>query len=282
MRLVRFGDAGQEKPGLLDGKGRICDVSGEVPDYSGEAGLSPQAIEKLRGLDLSAMPFVSEGVRLGPPVANVRNFIGIGLNYADHAAEAGLRIPREPVIFNKTGNCIVGPNDDVMIPRGSLKLDWEVELAFVIGKRARYVEEADAMSYIAGFCICNDVSERHFQIERSGQWAKGKCCETFGPLGPWLVTPDELDIDNLGLWLDVNGVRRQTGSTSNMIFKIPYMLAYVSQFMILEPGDVITTGTPPGVALGMKEPEWLKAGDVMKLGIDGLGEQEQRVVPFEL
>ncbi len=282
MRLVRFGDAGREKPGLLDGKGRIRDVSGEVPDYSGEEGLSPRAMEKLRGLDLSAMPVVEEGVRLGPPVGYVRNFIGIGLNYADHAAEAGLRIPREPVIFNKIGNCIVGPNDDVMIPRGSLKLDWEVEIAFVIGKRSRYVEEADAMSHIAGFCVCNDISERHFQTERSGQWAKGKCCETFGPLGPWLVTPDELDIDNLGLWLDVNGVRRQTGSTSKMIFKIPYTLAYVSQFMTLEPGDVVTTGTPPGVALGMKEPEWLKAGDVMTLGIDGLGEQKQRVVPFEL
>lgn len=282
MKLVRFGEAGQEKPGVVDDAGAIRDVSGNVSDFAGEAGLSDDVFAKLRGLDLNSLPVVSADVRLGAPVADVRNFIGIGLNYADHAAEAGLRIPREPVIFNKTGNCIVGPNDDVMIPKGSLKLDWEVELAFVIGKRARYVEEADAMSHIAGFCICNDVSERHFQIERSGQWAKGKCCETFGPLGPWLVTADELDLDNLGLWLDVNGERRQTGSTSSMVFKIPYMLSYVSQFMILEPGDVITTGTPPGVALGMEEPAWLKAGDVMTLGIDGLGEQRQRVVPFEL
>ncbi len=280
MRLIRFGAAGSEKPGILDADGRVRDVSHLAADYAGE-GLSAEAVDKLRRLDLASLPVVEDGVRIGPPVGYVRNFIGIGLNYADHAAEAGLRIPREPVIFNKTGNCIVGPDDDVMMPRDCQKLDYEVELAFVIGKRARYVEESEALSYIAGFCICNDVSERHFQTERSGQWTKGKCCETFGPLGPWLVTADELDIDNLGLWLDVNGERRQTGSTANMIFKIPYKLAYLTQFMVLEPGDVVTTGTPPGVALGMKEPQWLQAGDVMRLGIDGLGEQQQKVVAFQ-
>lgn len=281
MRLVRFGAAGAERPGILDSQSQLRDASQHVSDYAGE-GLSPAAIEKLRRLDVEGLPLVPEGTRIGPPVANVRNFIAIGLNYADHAAEAGLRILREPVIFNKLGNCIVGPNDDVMMPRDCQKLDWEVELAFVIGTRSRYVKEDDALSHVAGFCICNDVSERHFQTERSGQWVKGKCCETFGPLGPWLVTPEEVDFDNLGIWLDVNGERRQTGSTSTMVFKIPYMLAYISQFMVLEPGDVVTTGTPPGVALGMKEPQWLKAGDVMRLGIDGLGEQQQTVVPFRM
>ena len=280
MRLIRFGAAGSEKPGIVDADDRVRDVSHVAADYCGD-GLSPEALDKLRQLDPASLPVVASGVRIGPPVGYVRNFIGIGLNYADHAAEAGLRIPREPVIFNKSGNCIVGPNDDVMMPRDCQKLDWEVELAFVIGKRARYVEEAEAVSYIAGYCICNDVSERHFQTERSGQWTKGKCCETFGPLGPWLVTPDALDIDNLSLWLEVNGERRQTGSTASMIFKIPYTLAYVSQFMVLEPGDVITTGTPPGVALGMEEPKWLQAGDMMRLGVDGLGEQQQTVVTFQ-
>ncbi len=281
MRLVRFGAAGAEKPGLLDGQGRVRDVSAHVTDFSGD-GLSPATLARLRALDPESLPLAPEGMRLGPPVANTRNFIGIGLNYADHAAEAGLRVPREPVIFNKIGNCIVGPNDDVMMPLDAEKLDYEVEIAFVIGTRARYVAEADAMAHIAGFTICNDISERHFQTERSGQWVKGKCCETFGPLGPWLVTPDEVDLDNLGLWLDVNGERRQTGSTASMIFKIPYTLAYLTRFMVLEPGDVVTTGTPPGVALGMAEPKWLKPGDEMRLGIDGLGEQRQRVVAFKL
>lgn len=280
MKHVRFGAPGAEKPGILDAQGKIRDASAHAQDYSG-AGVSPAALEKLRKLNVESLPLAPEGVRIGPPVGHVRNFIAIGLNYADHAAEAGLRIPREPVIFNKLGNCIVGPNDNVMTPRDSQKLDYEVELAFVIGKPTRYVSEEDALSHIAGFCICNDISERYFQIERSGQWVKGKCAETFGPLGPWLVTPDEVDFDALGLWLDVNGERRQTGSTATMIFKIPYMLSYVSQFMVLEPGDVVTTGTPPGVALGMKEPKWLQAGDVMHLGIDGLGEQRQTVVAFE-
>lgn len=282
MKLVRFGEAGAEKPGLVDADGVIRDLSAHVPDIGGAA-LHPDNIARLKELDPAGLPKAPDGVRLGAPVADVENFIGIGLNYADHAAEAGLRLPREPVIFNKTPNCICGPNDDTMIPRDSEKLDYEVELAFVVAKRARYVEEAEAADYIAGYLVCNDVSERHFQTERSGQWVKGKSAETFGPLGPWLVTPDEAgDIDNLAMFLDVNGERRQTGNTSNMVFKVPYMLSYVTRFMVLEAGDVITTGTPPGVALGMKEPKWLKAGDVVTLGIAGLGEQRQRIVPFKL
>lgn len=281
MKLVRFGNPGAEKPGLVDGDGVIRDLSAHIGDIDGRT-LGAETLARIAALDPASLPCAPAGVRLGAPVGNVRNFIGIGLNYADHAAEAGLRIPREPVIFNKIGNCIVGPNDDVMMPKGGERLDWEVEIAFVISQRARYVEEADAARYIAGYLVCNDVSERHFQTERSGQWVKGKCCETFGPLGPWLVTPDEVgDVDNLAMWLDVNGVRRQTGNTSTMIFKIPFILSYVTQFMVLEPGDVVTTGTPPGVALGMKEPAWLKPGDEMRLGIDRLGEQRQRVVAFK-
>ncbi|MBL8567042.1 MAG: fumarylacetoacetate hydrolase family protein [Hyphomicrobiaceae bacterium] len=279
MKLVRFGQPGAEKPGLIDASGTIRDLSAHIPDIDGRT-LGAETMARIAALDPATLPAAAPA-RLGSPVGDVRNFIGIGLNYADHAAEAGLRIPREPVIFNKIGNCIVGPNDDVMMPKGGERLDWEVEIAFVISKRARYVEEADAAGYIAGYLICNDVSERHFQTERSGQWVKGKCAETFGPLGPWLVTPEEVgNVDNLGMWLDVNGVRRQTGNTSTMIFKIPYILSYVTQFMVLEAGDVITTGTPPGVALGMKEPQWLKPGDEMRLGIDKLGEQRQRVVAF--
>ncbi len=282
MKLVRFGSTGAEKPGLVDAQGTIRDLSAHIPDIDGRT-LDANSLAKLAALDPASLPAAPAGVRLGAPVGNVRNFIAIGLNYADHAAEAGLRIPREPVIFNKIGNCIVGPNDDVMMPKGGEKLDWEVEIAFVVGKRARYVEEADARDYIAGYLICNDISERHFQTERSGQWVKGKCCETFGPLGPWLVTADEVgDVDNLGMWLDVNGERRQTGNTATMIFKIPYILSYVTQFMVLEAGDVVTTGTPPGVALGMKEPAWLKPGDEMHLGIDRLGEQRSKVVGFRL
>lgn len=282
MKLVRFGTAGAEKPGLVDADGTIRDLSGVIPDIDGRT-LGADTMARLAAIDPATLPAAPAGVRLGAPVGDVRNFIAIGLNYADHAAEAGLRIPREPVIFNKIGNCIVGPNDAVMMPKGGERLDWEVEIAFVVSKRARYVEEQDAADYIAGYLVCNDISERHFQTERSGQWVKGKCCETFGPLGPWLVTPDEVgDVDNLGMWLDVNGVRRQTGSTATMIFKIPYILSYVTQFMVLEPGDVVTTGTPPGVALGMKEPQWLKVGDEMRLGIDKLGEQRSKVVAFEL
>lgn len=282
MKLVRFGAAGAEKPGLVDARGTIRDLSQHIPDIDGRT-LGPETLAKLRALDPASLPEAPPGVRLGAPVGDVRNFIAIGLNYADHAAEAGLRIPREPVIFNKIGNSIVGPNDDIMSPRDAQKLDYEVEIAFVLSKRARYVDERQANDYIAGYLCCNDVSERHFQTERSGQWVKGKCCETFGPLGPWLVTSDEVgDVGNLGMWLDVNGERRQTGSTSTMIFKIPYILAYVTQFMVLEAGDVITTGTPPGVALGMKEPKWLMPGDEIRLGIDKLGEQESRVVAFRM
>ena len=281
MKLVRFGARGAEKPGVVDAQGAIRDLSAHVTDFTGET-LGDATLDKLRKLDLKALPVAPQGVRLGPPVAKVANFIAVGLNYVDHAKETGSPIPTEPILFNKLANCIVGPNDDVMVPKGSLKLDYEVEIAFVVGKRARYVEEKDALSHIAGYCICNDVSERHFQTERGGQWMKGKCAETFGPLGPWLVTRDEIaDVGNLAMTLDVNGERRQTGNTRTMIFGIPFLLHYISQFMVLEPGDVVTTGTPPGVALGMKPPVWLKAGDVMTLAIEGLGVQTQKVVPFK-
>jgi 2,4-didehydro-3-deoxy-L-rhamnonate hydrolase len=280
MKLVRFGASGQEKPGIVDADGNIRDMSQHVPDYTGET-LSPARLAQLKTIDPKTLPVVPKGVRLGAPVAKVHNFIAVGLNYADHAKETGAAIPKEPILFNKLANCIIGPNDNVMIPKNSLKLDWEVEIAFVIGVRARYVEEKNAMRHIAGFCICNDVSERHFQAERGGQWMKGKSFETSGPLGPWLVTPDEIeDVQNLDMWLDVSGKRMQTGNTKTMIFSIAHQLHYISQFMVLEPGDVVTTGTPPGVGLGMKPPVFLKAGDTMKLHIQGLGEQMQKVVPF--
>jgi 2-keto-4-pentenoate hydratase/2-oxohepta-3-ene-1,7-dioic acid hydratase in catechol pathway len=252
-----------------------------VQDFDGP-NLSPASLDKLRQLDLKSLPAAPAGVRIGAPVARPMNFIAVGLNYEDHAKETGSPIPTEPILFNKLGNCIVGPNDDVIMPKGSQKLDWEVEIAFIIGTRARYVEEKDALRHIAGYAICNDVSERYFQIERGGQWMKGKCFETSGPLGPWLVTPDEIeDVQNLDMWLDVNGKRMQTGNTRTMIFSIKYLVHYISQFMVLEPGDVVTTGTPPGVGLGMKPPVFLKAGDVMTLHIQGLGEQSQKVVPFK-
>ncbi len=280
MKLVRFGAPGAERPGVVDAQGAIRDLSAHIPDITGDT-LSDTTLDKLRKIDLKALPMAPQGVRLGAPVAGVRNFIAVGLNYTDHAKEAGMEVPKEPILFNKLANCIVGPNDAVIQPKGSTKLDYEVEIAFVIGKRARYVDEKDALAYIAGYTICNDVSERSFQIERGGQWMKGKCAETFGPLGPWLVTRDEItDAHNLAMALDVNGQRRQTGNTKTMIFSIPFQLAYISQFMVLEPGDVITTGTPPGVALGMKPPGWLQPGDVMTLSIEGLGVQEQKVVPF--
>ncbi|WP_296584650.1 fumarylacetoacetate hydrolase family protein [Xanthobacter sp.] len=282
MKLVRFGEFGREKPGLIDSDGKVRDLSGIVADLNGET-LAPESLKKIAGVDPSSLPLAPEGVRLGACVARPGNFVAVGLNFADHAAETNNPIPEEPVLFNKAPNCIVGPNDDVMIPKGSLKLDWEVEFAFVIGKRARYVEEKDALDYVAGYCICNDVSERHFQIERSGQWMKGKGCETFGPLGPWLVTTDEIpDTSTLAMWLEVNGERVQNGSMKTMIFRIPFLVHYISQFMVLDPGDVITTGTPPGVGLGFKPPRFLKAGDVMRVGIEGLGEQQQTVVPFKL
>jgi 2-keto-4-pentenoate hydratase/2-oxohepta-3-ene-1,7-dioic acid hydratase in catechol pathway len=280
MKLVRFGAPGTERPGLVDAQGVVRDLSAHVTDIAGEA-LAAASLDKLRKLDTKGLPAAPKGVRLGPPVGNVKNFIAVGLNYEDHAKETGSPIPTEPILFNKLANCIVGPNDDVMTPKGSIKLDYEVEIAFAIGKRARYVEEKDALSYVAGYTICNDVSERHFQSERGGQWMKGKCAETFGPLGPWLVTRDEIaDVQNLAMSLDVNGERRQTGSTKTMIFGIPHLLSYITHFMVLEPGDVVTTGTPPGVALGMKPPVWLKAGDVMTLRIEGLGEQQSKVAPF--
>ncbi len=282
MKLVRFGAPGSEKPGIVAADGSVRDLSAHVGDITGEV-LSPQSLDKLRKIDPMSLPAAPKGVRMGAPVARVANFIAVGLNYADHAKETGSPIPKEPILFNKLANCIVGPNDDVMIPKGSLKLDWEVEIAFVMGRRTRYVEEKDALSYIAGYAICNDVSERHFQAERGGQWMKGKCFETSGPLGPWLTTADEIkDVQSLGMWLDVNGKRMQTGSTRTMIFTIQHLVHYISQFMVLEAGDVVTTGTPPGVGLGMKPPVFLKEGDVMKLGIEGLGEQTQKVIPFKL
>ncbi len=282
MKLVRYGAAGREKPGIVDGEGRIRDLSGLVPDIAGEA-LSPKSLTKLAKVKADKLPLVRGNPRIGPCVGSVGNFIAIGLNYADHAAEAGLQVPKEPIIFNKAPSCICGPNDDTIMPKGSTKLDYEVELGVVIGSRARYLDESAAMDAIAGYCLANDVSEREFQIERAGQWTKGKGCETFGPLGPWLVTKDEIpDPQNLSMWLTVNGEARQKGSTRTMIFGVAYLVSYCSQFMVLEPGDVIITGTPPGVALGMKPaPKYLQAGDVVKLGIEGLGEQTQRVVRFQ-
>jgi len=281
MKLVRFGDAGREKPGLVDSNGQIRDLSSIVPDIAGAA-LSRQSLSRLAQAEVNALPLAPAGQRLGPCVGQVRNFIAIGLNYADHAAETGAPIPAEPIIFNKAPSCIVGPNDDVIIPRGSHKTDWEVELAIVIGERASYVGANEALDFVAGYCVCNDVSEREYQLERGGTWTKGKGCPTFGPIGPWLVTKDEIpDPQNLSMWLDVNGERMQTGSTKTMIFNVAKIVSYVSHFMILEPGDVITTGTPPGVGMGMKPQRFLKAGDVMTLGIEGLGEQRQRVVAYE-
>jgi 2-keto-4-pentenoate hydratase/2-oxohepta-3-ene-1,7-dioic acid hydratase in catechol pathway len=278
MKLVRYGRPGEEKPGILDKAGAVRDLSGTVGDIDA-AFLAGGGLAELAKLDIESLPKAADGTRLGPPVAGVRNFIAVGLNYADHAAETGSPIPAEPILFNKAPSCIVGPNDDVVIPKASKKTDWEVELAIVIGKRASYVHANEALSYVAGYCICNDVSEREWQIERGGQWMKGKSCPTFGPLGPWLVTPDEVgDVQSLDMWLDVNGERMQTGSTKTMIFDVQKIVSYTSHFMILEPGDVITTGTPPGVGLGFKPPKFLKAGDTMTLGIAGLGEQRQNVV----
>ncbi len=278
MKLLRFGPVGQEKPGLLDGDGRIRDLSGIIDDIAGPV-LSDEGLAQLGGLDPTSLPLAPEGVRYGPCVGRVGKFICIGLNYADHAAESNLAVPDEPVIFMKATSAIVGPNDDVLQPRGSTKLDWEVELGLVIGKKASYVSEADALDYVAGFCTINDISERNFQIERSGTWDKGKGCDTFGPIGPWLVTRDEAgDIADLHMWLEVNGKRFQNGSTKTMVFKPAFLVSYVSQFMSLHPGDVISTGTPPGVGMGQKpDPIWLKPGDVMELGIQGLGTQRQTV-----
>ena len=282
MKLVRYGPPGREKPGLIDADGVLRDLSRKVKDIDADA-LAPMTLSGLRKLDTRRLPAVRGRPRLGPCVATPSKFVAIGLNYTDHAKETGAPIPESPVVFFKTPSCIVGANDNIMIPMDSTQLDWEVELGVVIGRTARYVATKDALRYVAGYCIVNDVSERDFQLKRgASQWSKGKGCDTFGPTGPWLVTSDELkDPQNLDMWLDVNGERRQTGNTRTMIFNVPDLVADVSRYMTLLPGDIITTGTPPGVALGMKPPQWLKAGDVVTLGIAGLGEQRQRVVPFK-
>ena len=277
MKLVRYGEPGREKPGIMDGN-TIRDLSGVVDDIAGP-NLADDALETIRGTDLSSLPEVPEGTRLGPCVGAIGKFMCIGLNYSDHAAETGAKIPEHPILFMKANSAIVGPDDDVVMPRGSTKTDWEVELGVVIGETAKYVSEADALDHVAGYCVVNDVSERHFQSGLTGQWTKGKSCDTFGPTGPWLVTRDEVpDPQSLGMWLDVNGERRQTGNTATMIFTVAQCISHLSHLFTLHPGDVISTGTPPGVGLGMKpEPVFLRAGDVMELGIDGLGSQRQEV-----
>ncbi|MEX6677720.1 fumarylacetoacetate hydrolase family protein [Pseudomonas sp. W2Oct36] len=279
MKLLRYGEPGQERPGLLDSNGRIRDLTDLIGDLSGTA-LSPESIAHLQSQDINSLPLVEGTPRLGPCVGQIGKFICIGLNYADHAAETGADIPKEPIIFNKWTSAIVGPNDNVEIPRNSKKTDWEVELGVVIGKGGRYIGEADALEHVAGYCVINDVSEREYQLERGGTWDKGKGCDTFGPIGPWLVTRDEIaDPHQLNLWLEVDGKRYQNGNTRTMIFQIPKLVSYLSQFMSLQPGDVISTGTPPGVGLGIKpEPVFLRAGQTMRLGIEGLGEQQQLTV----
>lgn len=275
MKLLRYGEPGQEKPGLLDAEGHIRDLSGKVADISGEA-LTPSALAGLAKIDPASLPRVDGNPRIGPCVGDVGKFICIGLNYADHAAESGAKVPPEPIMFMKPRSAIVGPNDEVRIPRGSVKTDWEVELGIVIGTAAKYVSQADALSHVAGYCIVNDVSEREYQLERHGTWDKGKCCDTFGPIGPWMVTADEIpDPQNLGMWLEVDGHRYQDGSTKTMVYGVAHLVSYLSQFMTLHPGDIIATGTPPGVGMGQKPPVYLKAGQTMRLGIEGLGEQRQ-------
>lgn len=278
MRLVRYGELGQEKPGVLDSNGAIRDLSGVVADIDGAA-ISPEGLAKLRALNIESLPKVSGSPRLGAPIANPSKIVAIGLNYSDHAKESNMPIPAEPIFFTKATTSISGPNDPVILPKGSKKSDWEVEFAFVIGKKAQSVSEADALNHVAGYMICNDVSEREWQLEHGTQWVKGKSFDTFAPLGPWLVTADEIrDPQNLAMWLDVNGKRMQTGNTNTMIFGVRKLVEYVSYCMTLLPGDVITTGTPPGVGLGVKpNPVFLKAGDTMRLGIEGLGEQKQEV-----
>lgn len=278
MKLLRYGPLGQEKPGLLDGDGNIRDLSAHVSDLSGDV-LSDAGLARLAALDVGALPIVSDTPRIGACVAGVGKFMAIGLNFSDHAKETGMAEPKEPVLFTKHTSCLNGPNDDVVLPRSSTKADWEVELGVVIGTRAKYVTEAHALDHVAGFCVVNDVSERAFQLESTGQWVKGKSCDTFGPIGPWLVTRDEIaDPQNLDLWLDVNGERRQRGNTATMIFSVAHIVSYLSNFFTLHPGDVICTGTPPGVGMGMKPQQFLKPGDEMRLGVQGLGEQRQRVV----
>jgi 2-keto-4-pentenoate hydratase/2-oxohepta-3-ene-1,7-dioic acid hydratase in catechol pathway len=275
MKLLRYGEVGSERPGLLDTDGTIRDLSAHVSDIAGTT-LHPASLEMLSKLDPKSLPAVPGSPRIGACVAGTGKFICIGLNYSDHAAETGATVPSEPIIFMKASSAIVGPDDDVLIPRGSVKTDWEVELGVVIGKTAKYVSEADALDYVAGYCVSHDVSERAFQAERQGQWTKGKSCDTFGPIGPWLVTKDEVaDPQNIKMWLTVNGKTMQDGSTKTMVYGVAYLVSYLSQFMSLHPGDIISTGTPPGVGLGMKPPVFLKAGDVVELGIEGLGQQKQ-------
>lgn len=281
MKLLRYGPVGQERPGMLDEKGQVRDLSTHAADIAAGT-LLPENLARLAALDPETLPLVAgrpqQDLRLGPCVGNVGKFICIGLNFADHAAETGAAIPPEPVIFGKWTSSIIGPDDDVQIPRGSTRTDWEVELGVVIGKGGSYIPEAEALDHVAGYCVVNDISEREFQMDRAGTWDKGKGCDTFGPLGPWLVTPDEIaDIDALHMWLEVDGHRYQDGTTATMVYKVPHLVSYCSQFMSLQPGDIISTGTPPGVGLGQKPPVYLKGGEVMRLGIAGLGQQTQKV-----
>lgn len=278
MKLLRYGPAGAEKPGLLDGEGTIRDLSGTVGDIAGDA-LTPAGLDKLRALDPASLPKVDGNPRIGPCVGDVGKFMCIGLNYSDHAAETGGEVPPEPILFMKATSAISGPNDDVIIPRDSEQTDWEVELGFVIGKPGKYIAEANALSHVAGYCVVNDVSERNFQIRMEGQWTKGKSCDTFGPLGPWLVTADEVeDPQALDLWTEVNGHRYQDGTTKTMVYGVQFLISYLSKFMTLHTGDVVATGTPPGVGMGQKPRVFLKPGDVMRLGVQGLGEQEQKLI----
>lgn len=278
MKLVRYGDVGLEKPGILDSSGMIRDLSGVVNDIAGVS-LTSSEIVRLKGVDITGLPYAPNNVRLGPCVGGTGKFICIGLNYADHAAESGMDIPPEPIIFMKATSSICGPNDPIVIPLNSTKTDWEVELAVIIGDKAKYVSEAEAMNYVAGYAVTNDVSEREFQLEHAGQWTKGKSCDNFGQIGPWLVTKDEiLDPQNLSMWLKVNGKTVQDGSTRTMVYGVAHLISYLSQFMTLHPGDIISTGTPPGVGLGMNPPRYLKTGDVVELGIECLGDQCQNVI----
>lgn len=281
MRLLRFGKPGEERPGLLDANGNIRDLSQHIHDLNAQT-LSPELLKKIASLDLETLPVVTGNPRLGPCVGGSRKFICVGLNYSDHAAETNAVVPPEPIIFMKSPHAIIGPNDEVEIPRASRKTDWEVELGVVIGKTAKYVSEEDALEHVAGYCVVNDLSEREFQIERQGQWVKGKSCDTFGPIGPWLVTSDEIpDPQQLPMWLEVDGHRYQDGSTNTMIYSVRYLVSYISQFMSLHPGDIISTGTPPGVGMGQKPPVYLRAGQTMRLGIEGLGIQQQRTYSAE-
>lgn len=278
MKLFRYGPAGAEKPGILDARGHLRDLSAHVPDISGEA-LTPEGLARIRAINPESLPVVTGSPRLGPCVGRVGKFICVGLNYADHAAESNLPVPPEPVLFMKATSAICGPNDDVIIPRNSVKTDWEVELGVVIGKGGVYIDETDALDHVAGYCVINDISERAFQIERAGQWVKGKSADTFGPTGPWLVTADEVpDPQNLRMWLEVDGQKCQDGSTRTMVYGVRHLVHYISQFMSLQPGDIISTGTPPGVGMGQKPPLYLRPGQTMRLGIEGLGEQIQRTV----